>query len=466
MTDLRSTFVDALERLSLVARGMRVAVGYSGGRDSTCLLHLFSEVAVEWELSIVAVMVDHRLRPFDEEEATAGRLCARLGIRHELVRLEPGLPDRAKAKGLSLEHAARLERREALVRAAAAANAQRIALAHHAGDQAETLLMRLLRGTGGAGLAGMRPVSAGGIIRPLLYVEPSQVARYLQEAGLEYVEDPTNRSQVFLRNRIRHEVLPLLEELSPGAARVLARSALVLGEERDAVNVLLDEKLADAVRWEEDGVAVVTIPELGTGALRRLLLHRVFEKSCRYPPESTHFEMLDNLLNETRGSGSLDLPGGGRAIREYTRLRIVPPEAGEDEAAEFLLELPGPGTFDFPGGKVDVRLVDQRGELPREDSPVAVFSASDVVFPLYVRQWRRGDRFQPLGVAGTSKVSDVLVDRKVPREQRKGVLVLTDRDGAILWVVGVRRSGHWKALPGAPAVVVAFPQLLPTMAAD
>lgn len=494
------TVRETIQRYSLLVKGQGVVAGYSGGRDSACLVHMLSILAHEWKLRVTAVTIDHGLRPFEREKELCRRLCGELGVEHVIIHLPPGLPERAKASGMSLEHRARVERRDALKRACAQKGAERIALAHHAQDQAETLLIRLLRGTGLAGAGGMKRMTKDGVIRPLLSIEPEELTRYAEENGIDYIDDPSNQSNQFLRNRVRNELMPVLKRLSPAAVKVLARDALVMGEENEAVAQLLDEKLEGVVARDEDGALTVPVHALGAGPLRRLLLHRLFEKECPYPPEAVHFELLDNLLQQSAGTSYLHLPGGVRVVREYDTVRILLPyldtttlhghsigpthtnQSGPSpgpstpfrpdpvrEASsyfpfnskvlpcatqEFALEIPSTGSYLYPGGKIVVSTVQQEGEIPREDALTVVFDANQVVFPLILRTWKQGDRLEPLGVRGTRKVSDELIDRKIPREKRRNVLVLTNCHGTILWLVGVRRSSHWPAQAGHPMIIV------------
>jgi len=454
--DLYERLLLTSERHRLFQPGCRVLAACSGGLDSACLLHLLSRLAEEGRLQLSAVTVDHGLRPFGDERAATTAFCRKLGIEHHVAALEPGLEQRAAAAGLSLEHAARNERHALLQSVALSGKADRIALGHHANDQVETMIMRLARGTGLSGLRAMRPVSRAGkdggkavpLVRPLLQVSSAELEDYAARYELPVVEDPTNRSSGFLRNRIRRSVIPELCKVYPEAVSTMARSALVFGSELEAIAVLVDDRLEGAVKSVENGLSV-PIRRLGRGALRKLLLHRLFERVCDYPPETKHFDLLERFLDAEEGSARLELPRGVVVLREYSELTIL--AAPGPRPTDFRVEVTGPGRWSFPGGTLIVS-VDQCAEVERVSGErTALFSAEDTRFPLLLRSWGRGDRFHPFGMDGTQKISDLFVDRKVPRGQRCRVPILTDREGAILWVAGLRRSTLWPAVSGQPA---------------
>ncbi|MBM4356210.1 MAG: tRNA lysidine(34) synthetase TilS, partial [Deltaproteobacteria bacterium] len=243
--------------------GQTVLVAFSAGLDSTALLDLLVRLAARVRFRVEAATVDHGLRPFSQEISTAAGLCARLSATHHVLALEPGLAERSRSACTSLQEQARTERYALLASIALRIGADRIATAHHADDQAETLLLRLSAGTGLDGLSGILEQRDDRVVRPLLSFRREDLERYVALRGLPFVEDPTNRSARFVRNRIRSSVIPALVEAVPSAVLGIARSAALLSNERAVVDSLLDEKLEKASRTAlemgQEGLSVAAL---------------------------------------------------------------------------------------------------------------------------------------------------------------------------------------------------------------
>ena len=458
MDPLGTAFHETCKANELFPPGTVVLSACSGGLDSICLLNLLAGSRDELGISVVAGVVDHRLREFGDESRLIARRCEALGVEHRQIKLDAGMPDRAKVRGLSLEHAARDERYCALAEMAAAAGALCVACGHHADDQAETLIIRVLRGTGLAGLGGMRRIGSvpGGdipLVRPLLGFRRRDLEEYAVRNGLEWADDPTNSSKAFQRNRIRSELIPVLECIAPDAVKTMSRSAAVLGEQVDAVNALLDENLRPSADIGPHRVSV-PIVALAQGGLRKLLLARLFSYLGTYPPEACHFQLLAGLLDGRHGSARLDLPGGLVAVREYSTLTIAARPGEEDGGFGLVVE--GEGVYPLSGGEVRVSAaVPAPKDLPCSPDQ-AYFDAALLRFPLVLRSWCRGDRMQPFGMDGSRKVSDLLGEARTPSAQRRQVPLLVDSQGAILWVAGIRRSTHCPAKSGRAAYLFSW----------
>jgi tRNA(Ile)-lysidine synthase len=454
--NLYGSVVAFIEEHRLICPGDKVVVAYSGGLDSGSLLHLLWRFSLERAVEVVAAMVDHGLRNFEEEVEVGGGFARQLGLDFVFYALPGGLRDRARKHGLSLEHAARHERYAALRAVAADCGAQRVALAHHASDQAETMLMRLARGTGPRGLAAMSPISQGLFIRPLLLSTMSEVERYAKLRDVPSVEDPTNASDEFLRNRFRKRVLPAIEQVQPGAVRVMARSSLVMSDDAAAVRQLADERLEGVAQWAT-GTVTLPLSILAAGPLRRLLLHRIFERLLDYPPDSLHIRRVDSFLNDSGSPAHIELPGAVRLERRYDEItvRTVP----RHEPVNFDISMPDTGRFDTPGGTLVVTFIRRwDGELPSDENS-ALLAHEPAMWPLRARSRREGERMQPRGMNGTRKLSDIFIDARTPRHMRTEVPIVTDCQGRIVWVVGLRRSAVVPAVPGEPAWQLAWEPL-------
>ncbi len=415
----------------MLAGGETVLVAVSGGADSVALLHLLGALAPAWRLVLRVLHVDHQLRPDSARDADFVRaLGARLGVPVEVatVAVDP--------RG-SVEAAARQARYAALEACADRLGAQRIALGHTADDQAETVLMRLLEGVGVRGLAGIPPVR-GRLIRPLLDCRRADLVTELRRAGLPWVEDPTNRDPKFLRNRVRHELLPLLaESYNPEIATALVRVAALA---RDAVGALDRAATAELERlaaWEEGAVTLPLGPlralppqvaaealrqaaaRLGSGAPLRAWAHRGLRRVLATPAPRRPFRL---------GGVTLEVSG--------PRVRLALAALPALEAREVRV----PGRVELPeiGQALEARVIDaERYAIP--DEPVRVaFDADRLPMRLLMRPRRVGDRLAPFGGA-ERKLKDLLIDAKVPRWERSRVPVI-EAAGEIVWVATLRRG--------------------------
>jgi tRNA(Ile)-lysidine synthase len=350
----------------------------------------------------------------------------------------------AAATGTSLEEAGREARYGFFRECAARHGAAAIALAHHRDDQAETVLLRLLRGSAGSGLGAIRPKGEGGLlVRPLLAVSRREIEAYLCALGLAWREDSSNSDTRYLRNRIRHELLPLLSSYNPGIAGSLARTAAALARDEDLLAVVTADAFGRCV--SADGTACsVDLAALGRehGALRPRLFRMAIAavKGNLRRISARHLVAVEQLALAAGPSNSIDLPDGLLVAREYGRLVFrrgkpmkVVPTPGEE------LRISGPGSYRLPHG---ARLVvEEFAELPpdwRDQGRQSLWvDAALLPFPWVVRYFRSGDRFRPLGMAGEKKLKDLFIDRKVPVSER-GRIPLFLAGGIIFWVGGVQ----------------------------
>ena len=422
-------------------------VAVSGGTDSTALLLILRELADEHGLVLHVAHFDHRARPRASaaDAQYVADLAARCGA--------PLRIGRADAKPAS-EDAARTARYEVLRRAAAEVGAMAIATGHTLHDQAETVLLHAARGSGLAGIAAMRP-SRDGIIRPLLAIGRAETVAVCAAAGITPREDPSNRSLRFARNRVRHKVLPELAKLNPRAAEALARLASAAAEATDTLRAAAESAM------EAAHGASIDLDLLGSdAAIRAEALALLWQQATGRTLSARSRAALSSEAARRDGSASLDLPGG-RAVREYASLRIVPNEprpqvygatpgsvSGEEAERSNGTGSPPDG---LPG---DLALTPETalawGEwtlmLTRGEADTWTHSvvAPDSVSGLHVRARRPGDR-----MAGEtpSKVQDVLTDAKVPASRRDAQPLVVTVGGEVWWIPGVTAragSGAWR----------------------
>ncbi|MET0556327.1 MAG: tRNA lysidine(34) synthetase TilS [Vicinamibacteria bacterium] len=418
----------ALDALRLPP-GSTIVSALSGGADSVALLHALSVEAGPRGFRLLAAHLDHRLRDGSAADADACRaLCASLGV--PLRTAEADVPARARRDGDGIEQAARLERHAFLRQVRQEEGAAVVALAHTRDDQAETLLLRLLRGAGRRGLGAMR-TRVRGLWRPLLPVSRADVLAHLAAAGLGWREDPSNRDLRFARNRVRHELLPYLEEhFNPHVRATLARSAGVLADEADALDAAAARLARRAHAEDPGGPALVrsvlraAAPSVAALAIRRLL----DEAGGLRDVGASHVRRLLALVNAPGASGRrLPLPGGRVALVRFDRLVIARTQA---PAPAFAALLDVPGRVDLPDGRT------LRAE---ETASAAAGSARDAIVAassaaLEVRTRRPGDRIRSHG--RDISLKRYLLDRRVPADLRPGLPLVAD-GSRVVWVPGL-----------------------------
>ena len=439
------------ERQLLPPEGGTVIVGYSGGADSTALLHLMTRVQGEFNLRVQAAHLHHGMRPeADDDVRVCAAVCAQLGVPLHVERVD--VPARAQAERISLEEAGRNARYAFFDRLAHELNAVAVALAHTRDDQIETILINLLRGTGPRGLCGM-PYKRDRIIRPLLDATRAQTHHYCAAQGLPTVFDSTNLDPHQLRRRVRTELIPLLRDLSPAFDRHLLRLADILENEEAwwdyEVHSLMEcgsVASADAeASLQHSKIRRAFFTRLHPALQRRILREwlRAHLGTLRLPPyeilEGIRRAALQGKRTSWQLSDTLRLTTDEAALTLHTK----PPAL---EPYEYPVELETPILIPQAGAWLEARLLDAPPPTLHAAPDCACIDADAVQGQLIVRNGRRGDRFQPLGMPAPKKLSDIFVDRKMPRVERWRLPLLCDAAG-ILWVPGYTIAARARITP-------------------
>ncbi len=451
LNGVERTLCDLLPSLA----GRRIIAAVSGGPDSMALLLLLERLRASLDLQLHVAHADHGLRGDESrEDARFVEDAARgLGLPVTIGRLDVNAL-RAE-RHLSLEEAAREARYAFLVETAAGCGASAIAVGHTADDQAETLLMRLLRGSGAAGLAGMAAVSSlpGGrsgeriaLVRPLLDFAMAETRAYCRLRGVTPREDSSNSDLALTRNRVRLELLPLLERYNPRIRDALLRLGASAALDHDFLSQAADEARGRLSADAEQGV--VSISRAGFRALhpalQRHVLRLAYREVAGTAKELSHRHVEDMVrLSGGRTGARLALPGGLAFEVGYDELRLaaagVRPESAQPIAGEN--ELTIPGETRVGAWRVLAELAAPAAEPPAGGPLRVALDAERVGGGLHVRSRRPGDRINPLGMAGARNVQDVMVDARTPAADRDGVpLVVSER--GVVWVVG-HRMAHW-----------------------
>ncbi len=420
----------------------KILIAYSGGVDSTALIHLLLELQKEWPLELFLGHFNHKLRQSAEEDErfvrdTARKLSLPLFVGRGDVRA------RAKALRQNIEETGRQLRYEFLNQKAAEAGGAMIATGHTLTDQAETLLMRLMRGSGLRGLAGIYPVVDERLVRPLLEVEREEVEAYLKQRKIAFRIDESNFDRHFLRNRVRLELLPYIREnFEPAIVRQLGRMASIIREEDILLEEMAREKAKGAVKKKSH---IVSLAHLSLSSAPRALARRVvrnFISELRGSLRRISFEDVESILNLDEGkeySLKEDVVLRREANQIILKKKTAPVQYEYEWEGKGILELQEIG-LKFKGKKITRENVPG---LRSDDRTRAFLDFEKLRFPLVVRSRREGDRYRPFGAPGRKKVKEIFRSKGIPLSEReRHPVFLSGND--IVWILGLPVSDKFK----------------------
>ncbi len=449
----------------MLAPGDRVLVGVSGGPDSMALLHLLSRMAPELKIRLGVAHLNHCLRGASaDRDAEVVRLTA-LTLKHPCHMGRARVLKVKQKLGLSLEEAARRVRYAFFNKTMINTGYNKLALGHHMEDNAEQMLMALLRGTGPRGLSGIAPMRETRIIRPLLNARRSEIEDYIRKEDISSVQDESNHDLRFLRNRIRLRLLPLLaSEYNPRIVDHLNRLADVTRKEEMWIEGLVAVQYEQAVLTSGEGIIALSIDALRMAhpALARRLVRMALQNLTGTLQRITfaHIQSVLCLLTNGCGEKECHLPGGIRARRTDKRLmlQVAPsrrrrtgePTDEKETVLATVIPTPFPDTVEIQTMGIGLRFSSFRPKrLPRwaeVDRNQAHFDLARLSLPLTLRPTTPGDRFTPLGAAGSQKLKKFFIDHRIPRQARAMTPVLADKQ-RIIWLVGQRIDDHVKVTP-------------------
>jgi len=439
--------------------GDRVLAAVSGGPDSVALLHLLCELGPRMAFTVGVAHLDHGLRPEAHTEAEFVNTLAR-GLALPFHFAAQDVATYRERHGLSLEEAARDVRYAFYKKVAAAEGYQKVALGHHRDDNAEIVLMNLLRGSGPLGLSGIPPVRDELFVRPLMNLTRAQIMAYLEQRQLAYVTDASNADLCFTRNRIRHVLLPLIrKDFNPNILATLHRTATIMADENAWLESQADPLWVRALLAADSrqlSLDYKALAGMHRAAVRRLLRRAIYQLGGSL--RRITFSHVDRLIRLTAAAENarVDLPGLISAHKQADRLvlRVMdsprqPLTAGRpSEPYEYIIDLDKISTtvaydqvIPATGGKVTFALLTgaHLTKMNASGQCTALFDIDQLSFPLLLRNYRPGDRFSPLGMRGTKKLKKLFNERNVPLPERERWPVLTSGP-EILWVLGHQRS--------------------------
>lgn len=403
------------------SRSSCLILALSGGPDSVALLRMILDEGYNVE----AAHCNFHLRgaESDRDEAFCKNLCEKLGVKLHLVHFDT--KEFAQLRGISIEMAARELRYRWFTQLAQDTGAEGVCIAHHSDDQVETILLNMLRGTGLKGLLGMKRKN-GIFLRPLLGVSRNEILQYLDAIGQDYVTDSTNLEDDAQRNKLRLDVIPLLEKVTPAAKQNILRMADNLGDVAEVVKQSLEDARQRCAMATRSGKAY-SLKMIRSYASPRLLLWSL---------------VSDHGFNREQATEMLSSTEGGRIWTSQQTVAVISNNTlflyarTAWEAPLPTLRIPEEGLYSFHNGNFRVTIAEAIPPQPSKERNIATLDADTATFPLTLRPALAGDRFVPFGMNGSKLVSDYLKDRKVEPLERHQQLVVTNSNGLIMWLVG------------------------------
>jgi tRNA(Ile)-lysidine synthase len=464
-----------IQNRRLLVRGQKILVAVSGGVDSMVLLHVLLSLAVKNRWRICIAHFNHRLRgrSSDADEYLVRKTAAEMNLPIVVERADVKLF--AKKSKLSVEMAARKLRHEFLAREASKRKIKTIALAHHADDQVELFFLRLLRGAGGEGLAGMKwhaPSPAGksiSLVRPLLGCSKRELLEHARENKIRFREDATNFSTDFLRNRIRNELLPLLlGKYQPALDQAVLRLMDIVGAEAEFAGDVAQrwlhnlrgsrgDEAQNKNKLEPPYVGCYDFDDLPLAIQRRVLQSQLTELGV-----APNFDLIESLRQSPNQFISVG-PNASAARDESGKIMLRAETEMEFDAQELAVNLTGQGGKVLFGGiqsewtktspisrGLKSAIGNWQSAIRRQES----FDADKIGGKIILRHWRPGDRFQPIGLKSAAKLQDLFVNAKIPRERRRKLVLAETGRGEIFWVEGLRIGERFKLTPQTARTLV------------
>ena len=447
--------IQTIKKYHMIGPGEHVIAGVSGGADSVALLSILCSIRDQWRLTLTVAHLNHMLRgaAAQQDALFVANLAGRLGL--PCITEEHDVRAYRQREGLSLQEAARAVRYKFYLDLRQRTGARKVALGHTASDQAETLLMWLIRGTSAAGLSGIPPVRDDIFIRPLISITRAEIESYLNEQKISYIPDSSASEQHYFRNKIRHQLMPLLQqEYNPNMVQTLNRLGELLQQDNEILDALVQEGVADSFPDGQGNELIFPVksvkkyPEALQGRIIKATIARI--KNSSQGIYFRHIEAVRQLLSSVGPSKKIQLPAGWSVVREYDTLIFTQKKF---QKSSFCY------TFDCLPERISIQELQKtiafkieeiqypKDNLLTPEKNIDYLDYDRLKFPLTVRNYQPGDRFYPLGLGGSKKLKDFFIDNKIsPRERYNIPLVLSQDE--IAWVGGLRIDDRFRIRPG------------------
>jgi tRNA(Ile)-lysidine synthase len=408
----------------MIVRGDTVWVAFSGGADSSCLLHILNELKSDMGFTLKAVHINHNLRgdESDEDERFCKKMCRTMGVKLEIFHAD--VKNYASEKGMTIEQAGRSIRYDIFERKCEG----KIALAHNLNDNAETVLMNLLRGSGMVGMCGIRPIS-GKYIRPLIKTTRKSIEVYCSANKISYVDDSSNSETIYFRNAVRHKILPLLNDITgKDAVSILDRASESFFLDNEFIESVVDEVYSKFVK-EEPSKAI--IDNIGVKTLHKAIAARLVRKAVGSIKgdlkdiEARHTSLLLEMIGENRTGAAVKLPGDVNTLVQFDKTLVYI----EKPAVYYEYSMPVQGKIFIKEKKLDVIIeICDACEIGDPKGDVHYFSASACGKGFTIRNRRNGDIIKPWKGRGSVKLKKYFIDKKIDRTDRNNKLLIACGD--------------------------------------
>lgn len=456
---INQTMIQTIQRENLINDGDKILVALSGGPDSVALLHTLKNLQSRFDIKLYAAHLNHKIRGIEAQKDAlySAQLCDSLGVTFFVKSVD--VPLYASEHKLTLEEAARKVRYDMLFEIKQKISADKIAVAHNLDDQAETILMRMLRGTGIKGLKGMDYLRDGCIIRPLMDVQKKDILEYCKENGLNPRIDKTNLEPEYTRNKIRLNLIPYIEnEFSPNLKETLSRMSNIIREDSD----YLEKEAENYFKREAVFISdkTVKIDSFDISSLHNSMKKRLVRLCINHclktleGIESIHIDDVMSLMKSGRNEAVINLPKGLFVYKKPDGIYFTLSQI-EHSADTFEYSL-------VPGEEVLIKEIEMKIEskIMAKDKCVLLptgqftkaFDLNKIKGDIKIRTRADGDKMKPMGLGGTKKLKDIFIDMKVPREKRDTIPVVCDDEG-IIWLVGYKISEDYKIDDSTSTVV-------------
>lgn len=446
--------IAAIKQNSLLEKGEGVVVGVSGGCDSICLLHVLYSISDEFNLKLYPVHINHMLRgdEADRDERFVQSFCNSLGLKPIIFKID--VAKLAQNDKISLEEAGRKARYNTFNSVAGETGASKIAVAHNKNDQAETVIMRIIRGTGIDGLKGMC-YKRNNIIRPLLGINRQAIEGYVKDHGLEYITDSSNLEDHYFRNKLRLNVLPAINNAAgTDVTENLFRLSSIVAADDDFLEDTAKKLYCETVKARDNGrveLDLDTIKRLHTAMQNRVIRQAIKEvRGELVGIEYVHVQQIISLVNEGRTGAGIDILSGLRAVRSYGSLVITILQNDKFPHFERSIAIPGNTYIEEIEATITSEIIPvpqnktgRQFQIENREKNSEFFDYEKINKNLIIRNRLEGDVFKPIYSIGTKKLKKYFIDCKIPREQREKIpLVAMDKE--IIWIIGNKTSDNYK----------------------
>lgn len=443
---VKDKVLQTIKKNRMIEKKDKVLVALSGGPDSMTLLNILNDLKDELDIELGAAHVNHLLRANDAErdEGICRKYCEEKNITFHLLRID--INEMAKTTGMSHEMAGREARYDFFKKVSEENNYNKVAIAHNLNDQAETVLMRIMRGSGSEGLIGIKPVRDEVFIRPLIECSRVEIENYCSDKKLTPAIDKTNYESIYARNKVRLELIPYIEKnFNKDIVKTLNRMSTLLNEDNEFIEEVSNEKFHKWCDKKEDRVIIDSElfnehKAVVSRAIRKAILS---VKGDLYNIESSHINDIIKLYNHNTGKFVL-VPGNVKVENVYKNLHIYMQKSNNKNELEFNININERKYCDSIDAYVETKLLEKinNSKLKKSDN-VKYFDLDKINGEIKLRYRKDGDKFSPLGMTGTKKLKDIFINMKVPRETRD-ITPLLCFGNEVGWIVGYKVSEKFK----------------------